>query len=75
MNLFFNTGNIGRCGVRMVETKNLEFHRTQCHDPNPKKGAIYICPECKVPHNIWGKLAMHLWRHHSIDMELLTCQQ
>ena len=66
----------GRCGVRLIDLEKLEYHKNHCHD---KSGNDFVCPEC-LKANIrftgnWGKIVMHLWRSHNIDMELLTCDK
>ena len=61
----------------MLDPEKLKYHRELCHDVDSNE---FICPECiknlgeKIT-GVWAKVAMHLWREHQIDMELLTCPQ
>ena len=65
-------------GVRLIDPEKLNYHREKCHDPTTN---AYICPECQQHSDkgklkfsgVWSKVAMHLWREHRIDMELLRC--
>ena len=57
---------LGRCGVRLVNPENLEYHRNHCHD---SKSNEFICPECaKNTEPIhftgtWGKVCNYYWRY------------
>nr|XP_029726648.1 uncharacterized protein LOC109418057 isoform X1 [Aedes albopictus]XP_029726649.1 uncharacterized protein LOC109418057 isoform X2 [Aedes albopictus] len=68
--------DIMSCGVRFRQRETLEYHKT-CHDlscdiPNTTGTR---CPECGAQDfRTWNTLHTHLWRDHSIDMELYSCQ-
>lgn len=66
----------GRCGVRLVDPEKLKYHRELCHDAQTNE---FICPECQKESvkftGLWSKVAMHLWREHKVDMELLACDK
>ena len=66
--------NRGRCGVRLSDPQKLKYHREKCHDPDSND---YICPECgdngRKFSGVWSRVAMHLWREHQIDLELMKC--
>lgn len=69
--------NRGRCGVRLNDLEKLKYHRERCHDEENNE---YMCPECfdkksEKFSGLWAKVAMHLWREHKIDMELLACDK
>ena len=72
--LFGTPCNRGRCGVRLSDPEKLLYHREKCHDPVSND---YICPECQKDgqpfSGTWARVAMHLWRAHQIDLELLKC--
>ena len=74
--LFGTPCNRGRCGVRLSDPQKLQYHREKCHDPLTND---YICPECQDSNDgrkfsgVWSRVAMHLWREHQIDLELLKC--
>ncbi|XP_026727181.1 RE1-silencing transcription factor-like [Trichoplusia ni] len=55
------------CRVRLKEPDNLTYHR-KCH----KNGSL-ICPECNSELGTVESLHTHLWKVHSVDMELPTC--
>lgn len=58
------------CGFRFKKPETLELHK-KCHsDKNTK----IKCPECNSEDlSNWNTLHTHLWRTHSIDMELYSC--
>lgn len=62
---------VSGCGVRLRDVDKLVYHR-RCHD---NKGETFKCPECGVSKKFWRNAALHLWRDHKLDMELLTCDQ
>lgn len=35
----------------------------------------FDCPECSVGMNSWKQMKSHLWKSHSVDMELYSCDQ
>ncbi|CAH1392686.1 unnamed protein product [Nezara viridula] len=57
------------CAVRLVSPSNMSYHR-QCHD-----GVKWKCLECCENSSSWANLSLHLWKQHSIDMELYSCDQ
>lgn len=58
------------CPRRFREEANLIYHQ-RCHDPENQRA---ICPECDQKQFAnWTLLHSHLWRQHSIDMELYSC--
>lgn len=58
--------------MRFSSSKILNFHE-QCHDSNQKNRII--CPECKQnDFRNFNTLHTHLWRQHSVDMELYSCE-
>lgn len=67
----FECPEIG-CPRRFCEQSTLEYHQ-RCHDPITKE---MVCPECETREiTKWSALHTHLWRLHSIDMELYACPQ
>lgn len=63
------------CPRRFRLEGSLEYHR-KCHVVNDQgEGSGIVCPECGVKDfNKWDPLHSHLWRQHSIDMELYACE-
>lgn len=59
------------CAMRFSSSKVLSFHE-QCHDHSQKNRII--CPKCKEnDFRNFNTLHTHLWRKHSVDMELYSC--
>lgn len=57
------------CGYSFTSEANLQYHgRSHVSDDKP-----FSCPECDEKADHWRGLAMHLWKIHSIDMDLHTC--
>ncbi|CAB3361118.1 Hypothetical predicted protein [Cloeon dipterum] len=66
---------VSGCATRMRSHDNIEYHR-KCHMPqNSDESSDYACPECDQKFSQWRVLSMHLWRSHTIDMELYTCDK
>ena len=64
---------IDGCGVRLVDPDTLDYHR-RSHGQNDS----FNCLECDETFRAsqgWSGIAMHLWRSHKVDMELLCCDQ
>lgn len=59
------------CNIRFRQLDNLEYH-CKCHITGC---SAFTCPECGNRFEHWGNIAGHLWRHHSIDLELHACDQ
>lgn len=59
---------VSGCYVRLNSEDKLQYHRT-CH----QNGHLQ-CLECNVVFQFVEALHLHLWREHSIDMELPTCE-
>lgn len=55
------------CRVRLKEPDNLTYHR-KCH----KNGSL-ICPECNSELGTVESLHTHLWKVHSVDLEMAAC--
>ena len=61
---------VNGCGVRMKSETNITYHR-KCH-----VNSMLQCQEClSTKFQGWRDLALHLWRHHLIDMELHKCDK
>ncbi|KAK3932260.1 Gastrula zinc finger protein XlCGF26.1 [Frankliniella fusca] len=47
----------------------------------PKRGRFlktkltFTCPECSIELETWKRMKGHLWKLHSVDMELYSCDQ
>uniref|UniRef100_A0A0P4WMX8 C2H2-type domain-containing protein n=1 Tax=Scylla olivacea TaxID=85551 RepID=A0A0P4WMX8_SCYOL len=62
--------DVNGCGVRMKSETNIIYHR-KCH-----VNSMLQCQEClSTKFQGWRDLALHLWRHHLIDMELHKCDK
>ena len=73
---------VSGCAIRLKDSRNLDLHR-KCHRTDARNA--FECPEClnnefgtgaseeAASFRSWPKLALHLWRVHRLDMELLTC--
>ncbi|XP_067120516.1 uncharacterized protein [Centruroides vittatus] len=59
------------CNIRFRQLDNLEYH-CKCHVSGC---SAFNCPECGNRFEHWGNIAGHLWRHHSVDLELHACDQ
>ncbi|XP_039446654.1 uncharacterized protein LOC120426040 [Culex pipiens pallens] len=67
------------CGVRFRQQETLAYHK-RCHYEGGGDGGTAQtdvgtrCPECgSLEFRNWNTLHTHLWREHSIDMELYAC--
>jgi uncharacterized C2H2 Zn-finger protein len=61
------TCNIPGCSVRLEEECNAQYH-AKCHYESSFK-----CPECDEMKSSWKVMVMHLWKSHSVNLELLSC--
>jgi hypothetical protein len=59
--------SVDQCHARLKDENNLSYHR-KCH----QNGKL-VCPECAKVSVSEEILHTHLWKMHSIDMELPTC--
>ncbi|XP_005107773.1 uncharacterized protein LOC101845953 [Aplysia californica] len=57
------------CKARFKTDEGLKVH-VACHN---LQDTAFTCKECQMPHEFWKHLRMHLWRHHQVDVDLLTC--
>lgn len=68
---------INDCAMRFASENVLSLHE-QCHDTTDAD-TEFRCPKCvvnadEVPRKwIYNTVATHLWRKHSIDLELYSC--
>ena len=61
------------CAMRFKSVDILNFHE-KCHDALQTNKII--CPECNnADFRNWNTLHTHLWRQHTVDMELYSCGQ
>ncbi|KAL4703212.1 hypothetical protein ACJJTC_004888 [Scirpophaga incertulas] len=60
--------SVDDCFIRLKEEKNIIYHR-KCH-----QNGVLVCPECTKACVSVDILHTHLWKMHSIDMELPTCE-
>ncbi|KAG8192887.1 hypothetical protein JTE90_014663 [Oedothorax gibbosus] len=58
------------CGHRFTTDSNLNYHFGS-HSATTEKP--FVCPECREEFLNWRALAMHLWREHTIDIDLYSC--
>lgn len=58
------------CSMRFKTTENLNYH----HKSHSDSGTGFTCCECGFKSEQWSSIAGHLWREHSIDMELHACE-
>jgi hypothetical protein len=74
------------CAVRLKDSRNLDLHRQSHRGAGASQ--LFACTLCSAdaaaaaPDSgkattfaTWPKLALHLWRAHRVDMELLSCRQ
>lgn len=61
------TCTVEKCGVRWELEYNAQYH-TKCHYESG-----FRCPECSETKSSWKAMTMHLWKGHSINLELLSC--
>lgn len=59
--------SINKCHIRLKDPKTMAYHR-KCHH----NGQLQ-CPECLIVFATAEPLHSHLWKTHSIDLELPTC--
>lgn len=59
--------SVESCTVHLESESNAMYH-TKCHYEDS-----YKCPECNETKTAWKSMAMHLWKNHSINLELLSC--
>ncbi|XP_055609255.1 uncharacterized protein LOC129756409 [Uranotaenia lowii] len=68
--------DLADCGARFKKPETLTYHR-QCHILT--EGGQHVsegiqCPECgSCDFRNWNTLHTHLWREHTVDMELYSC--
>ncbi|XP_039284831.1 zinc finger protein 236 isoform X2 [Nilaparvata lugens] len=65
---------IDGCELRYEHGSNLVYHQ-QCHDKSKAGQLAFTCAECGASQSKWPSMAIHLWRVHNIDMELISCEQ
>lgn len=58
---------VGGCNVRLELECNAQYH-AKCHYESSFK-----CPECDEMKSSWKAMVMHLWKSHSVNLELLSC--
>ncbi|RWS12494.1 zinc finger protein 616-like protein [Dinothrombium tinctorium] len=58
------------CNIRFNLLSNLEYHY-KCHKDS---GPGFTCIQCQLSFEHWSSMAGHLWRLHSLDMELYKCE-
>lgn len=61
------TCTVEKCGIRFELECNARYH-AQSHNEN-----VFRCPDCKEIKSSWKAMTMHLWKSHSINLELLSC--
>ncbi|XP_063608579.1 uncharacterized protein LOC134782832, partial [Penaeus indicus] len=61
--------DVNGCNVRLKSESNISYHR-KCHVENSMQ-----CQECPTKFGTWRDLALHLWRHHLIDIDLHKCDK
>lgn len=54
--------------MSLIQPENIEYHKL-CHSPENK----FKCPECEEIFSRWKVVLLHLWKCHSIDIELFSC--
>ncbi len=59
--------NVGTCTIRHELESNAHYH-TKCHYESS-----FRCPECGDTKLSWKAMAMHLWKSHLLNLELLSC--
>ncbi|XP_050349482.1 uncharacterized protein LOC126772924 isoform X1 [Nymphalis io] len=59
--------SVSNCHVRLKDANNLSYHR-KCHQNNQLQ-----CPECSKLFLTVQQLHTHLWKTHTVDLELPTC--
>ncbi|XP_066986068.1 uncharacterized protein [Macrobrachium rosenbergii] len=65
--------SVDHCRFRFTSEENVKIHE-KCHDESEKgEEKLYCCCECPGRFLKWGMCQMHLWKAHSIDVDLLTC--
>ncbi|KAG5676943.1 hypothetical protein PVAND_006738 [Polypedilum vanderplanki] len=63
--------NLVDCSLSFSNPKLLNYHK-RCHLNDSTQ---IICPECKsLDFKNYNSLHTHLWRQHSIDMDLFSCK-
>jgi len=62
--------DIADCSMTLTQPENLEYHKS-CHHSDNK----FKCPECQEIFLKWRLLSLHLWKCHSIDIELHSCTE
>lgn len=55
------------CSVHLEIESNAQYHM-KCHFESS-----FRCPECGENKSTWKTMTMHLWKDHSINLELLSC--
>ncbi|GIY41016.1 hypothetical protein CDAR_168671 [Caerostris darwini] len=59
------------CGHRFSSDSNLNYH----YSSHSSTGKPFICLECREEFDHWRGLALHLWREHTIDIDLHACTE
>ncbi|CAK1543809.1 unnamed protein product [Leptosia nina] len=59
--------SINKCHIRLKDTNILAYHK-KCHQNGQLK-----CPECGIVLLTAEQLHTHLWKTHSVDLELPSC--
>nr|XP_018901974.1 PREDICTED: uncharacterized protein LOC109033706 isoform X2 [Bemisia tabaci] len=69
-----NSNNGLKCGLdgcttRFSDSKNLQLHH-QYHD---LENSTFKCLDCDHKNPDWNRFSLHLWRSHSINVDLYSC--
>ncbi|XP_064105427.1 zinc finger protein 235-like [Macrobrachium nipponense] len=66
--------SVDHCRFRFSSEENVRIHE-KCHgEPGERsEEKLFFCCECSGRFLKWGVCQMHLWKVHSIDVDLLTC--
>ena len=60
------------CKAKFTTEESLKIHR-DCHDEKDDIYTPFKCPRCTSPFTAWKVLRMHLWKEHSVDLDLFKC--
>lgn len=61
-----------KCSVKFSSQEKLDLHQ-KCHMDSGSGFTCCQCDDYRSEH--WASVAGHMWRHHSIDMDLYKCDQ
>lgn len=62
-----------RFGTETVREEHMKCHIVPENQTNGTAHIAYQCSQCNIPQKSWRTTALHLWRQHNIQTDLIAC--